>query len=725
LAFLTYPGNPYPLGATWDGSAVNFALYAEHAEKVELCLFDEASDAPETARLELVERTGGVWHICLPEVRPGQLYGYRVHGPYDPSRGLRFNPCKLVTDPYARALSGPVEWSDAVFGYPLHGGEDRDLRMDQADSARFVPKGIVVDESFAWGDDRPPDVSWEDTVIYEAHVKGLTRLCPRVPEKMRGTYAGLGHRSVVEYLQRLGVTAVELLPVHAFVQDQHLIARGLANYWGYNTLGFFAPESRYSSMGSMGGQVDEFKTMVRSLHNAGLEVILDVVYNHTAEGNRFGPTLSFKGIDNPTYYRLNPGDRRYYVDYTGTGNSLNTAHPHTLQLVMDSLRYWVREMHVDGFRFDLAATLARTEHEVSQRAAFLQAVGQDPVLQQVKLIAEPWDVGEGGYQVGAFPPPWSEWNDRYRDSVRRFWRGDPNQIGELGSRLAGSSDLYAHNGRPPRASINFVTAHDGFTLRDLVSYNHKHNEANGEENRDGTDNNLSWNCGVEGETTDARVIDLRTRQMRNLLTTLMVSQGVPMILSGDEVARTQRGNNNAYCQDNELTWHPWELTEQQRRMLEWTRRVLDLRREHRILRRRRYFPWRPLRGKAEPDILWLHPEGDEMSEEEWNNDSRRSLMVWLSGTPHDLTDEHGEPIRDDTLLLLMNSSDGSIVFRLPKTPGRVRWELVLDTDRPDDPVGAEYHAGRSRYPVAGRSLAILKHRTNAPAEGEFILQRAT
>ncbi len=704
---LAYPGCPYPLGATPDGEAVNFALFAGHAERVELCLFDRASGARETERVPLTERTADVWHACLDGVRPGQLYGYRVYGPYDPGRGHRYNPHKLLVDPYAKALSGPVRWLGAVYGYPTRGGGIRDLEMDTSDSAPYVPKGIVVDPEFDWGGDRPPATLWRDTVIYEAHVKGLTQLCPHVPPDLRGKYAGLAHPSVIEYLLSLGVTAVELLPVHAFVQDEWLVRRGLVNYWGYNSLGYFAPEPRYSSADTLGGEVEEFKAMVKALHAAGLEVLLDVVYNHTAEGNQLGPTLSFRGIDNHSYYRLRPGDVRYYADFVGTGNTVDTTHPRVLQLVMDSLRYWVEEMHVDGFRFDLAPAIARGAWDYERHGTFLQAVRQDPVLSRVKLIAEPWDMGHGGYQVGNFPPPWSEWNDKYRDSIRRFWRGDPNQVAELGTRLAGSSDLFAHNGRGPFASVNFVTAHDGFTLRDLVSYNGKHNEANGEGNRDGTDNNVSWNCGVEGPTGDPAIRALRARQMRNFLTTLFISQGVPMLLAGDEVARTQKGNNNAYCQDNELTWHPWNLDRMQQQVLEWTRRVIAFRKAHPILRRGAYFRDLPPQ-EGERDILWLRPGGEEMSVEEWRNGSTRALGVWLSGTPLHLRDECGRPVQDDNLYIMMNSNDEGVEFIPPPANGSV-WELVLDTARPEEPVERKVYASGDVFRLGPRSIAILKH----------------
>jgi isoamylase len=712
MSQLTHPGVPYPLGATWDGSGVNFALFSEHAEQVELCLFDQPSGAVEVERIPMVEQEAFVWHVYLPEVRPGQLYGYRVHGPYDPARGLRFNPHKLLIDPYARAISGAVEWSDAMFGYPLAGDEHRDLGFDPTDSAPGMPKGVVIDPAFTWGDDRPPKTPWHTTIIYETHVKGFTKLHPALPDRLCGTYAGLSDHRVVEYLLDLGITAVELLPVHQFIHDKQLVDRGLANYWGYNSIGFFAPDSRYSASGSLGQQVGEFKTMVKVLHSAGIEVILDVVYNHTAEGNHFGPTLSFRGIDNLAYYRLVRDQPRFYMDYTGTGNTLNMLHPRTIQLIMDSLRYWVLEMHVDGFRFDLAATLARELHEVDRLGAFFDIIHQDPVLSQVKLIAEPWDLGEGGYQVGNFPVLWAEWNDKYRDTMRRFWRGDPNQIGELAYRLTGSSDLYAHNGRKPFSSINFVTAHDGFTMHDLVSYNEKHNEANGEDNRDGTDHNLSWNCGAEGPTDDPAVLALRAKQMRNFLATLLVSQGVPMLLHGDEIMRTQRGNNNTYCQDNETTWQPWALTRPQREMLAWAKRVIAFRKAHPILRRRSYFRGRPLRGSDIKDLAWWRPDGQEMSEEEWNDNSIRALAVGLAGDATDLRDERGRRLIDDTLVILLNSHDHSVAFHLPEIK-RDQWEIVLDTEWPTIPEGQEcYHSGGT-YTLAARAMAVLKHHTPA------------
>jgi glycogen operon protein len=707
--FATYAGAPYPLGAIWDGSGVNFALFSENAEAVDLCIFDEPYGAPEVARIRIQEQTDFVWHVYLPEARPGTLYGYRVYGPYDPKNGDRFNPNKLLLDPYARSTTGPIIWSGSMFGYPVDGGSDRDLELDTSDSAPGMPKGVVIEPAFSWGDDRAPKTPWHDTVIYEAHTKGLTALHQDLPESVRGTFAGLAEQRVLRYLQELGITALELMPVHQFVSDKHLVDRGLSNYWGYNSIGFFAPDPRLASSPQAGGRVNEFKTMVKTLHRAGIEVILDVVYNHTAEGSHLGPTLSFRGIDNRSYYRLTDEDQRYYMDYTGTGNTLNMQHPRTVQVIMDSLRYWVQEMHVDGFRFDLAATLARELHEVNRLSAFFDIIHQDPVLSQVKLIAEPWDLGEGGYQVGNFPVLWAEWNGRYRDSIRRFWRGDPCMLGELAYRLTGSSDLYANNGRKPYASINFVTAHDGFTLHDLVSHNQKHNEANGEGNQDGSDNNLSWNCGVEGETDDPEVRSLRARQMRNFMTTIFVSQGVPMILHGDEIARSQRGNNNAYCQDNEISWLSWDLSPDQEEMLAWTKRVVRLRKEHAILRRRHYFSGRPIRGADIKDISWLKPDGVEMGDWSWNDEEVRALAVWLAGGAADLVDHRNNPIIGDTMVVLMNSDAGSVDFRLPPTDGKTRWTLLLDTSRPE--ANGEDYAAQGRYTLSGRAMAVLKHAT--------------
>jgi isoamylase len=695
-----WPGAPQPLGATWDGSGVNFALFSEHAERVELCLFDAGGER-ELERLELPERTDLVWHGYLPGAGPGLRYGYRVHGPHEPRRGLRFNPHKLLLDPYARALVGGVQWSDALYGHRLD-AEPADLFPDTRDSAPAMPRCQVIDPAFDWGEDRPPRIPWHETVIYELHVRGFTRQHPEVPVANRGTYAALGSAPVIDHLRRLGVTAVELLPVQAFIDEHALVRRGLRNYWGYNPIGFFAPERRYAATGD---PVGEFKTMVRNLHRAGLEVILDVVYNHTAEGGPAGPTLCFRGIDNAAYYRLDPRDPHRYLDFTGCGNTLNLLHPRVLQLVMDSLRYWVLEMHVDGFRFDLAAALARDHQGVNPHSAFLHAVLQDPVLSRVKLIAEPWDVGAGGYQVGNFPVGWAEWNGKYRDAVRDYWRGADGLIGELASRLTGSSDLYGASGRQPCASINFVTAHDGFTLRDLVSYDHRHNQANGEDNRDGESHNRSWNCGVEGPTREPGIRALRARQQRNFLATLLLSQGVPMLLAGDELGRTQRGNNNAYCQDNEVSWVHWDLDDEQRALLEWTRRLIRLRREHPTFRRRHFFHGTPVHDSGGKDIHWLHPQGGEMSEEQWRQPSARALGMYLAGDAIDDLDTRGRRLRDDDFLVLFNAGDQPLEFALPQYHRPACWQLVLDTERPEAQTQAVSQAG---YPLAARSLAVLR-----------------
>ena len=706
-ALRTRPGHPYPLGATWDGGGVNFALFSDHATGVELCLFDPADPNSETHRVPLVERTDQVWHVYLPEGRPGLLYGYRVDGPYEPAGGHRFNARKLALDPYAKAIAGTIEWSDAIFGYRV-GDPDTDLTRDDRDSAPFVPKSVVVDPAFTWGDDRPLRTPWHLTVIYEAHVKGFTVRNPAVPKPLRGTYAGLASPASIEYLRRLGVTAVELMPVHHFVHDRHLAERGLTNYWGYNTIGFFAPDSRYASEGVRGEQVREFKQMVKALHQAGIEVILDVVYNHTAEGNHLGPTLCFRGIDNAAYYRLVAEDRRYYVDYTGCGNTLDMTHPRCVQLLMDSLRYWVSEMHVDGFRFDLASALARELHEVDRLSSFFDVIHQDPLISQVKLIAEPWDLGEGGYQVGNFPAGWAEWNGRYRDTIRRYWKGDGGQVADLAYRLTGSSDLYESGGRRPSASVNFVTAHDGFTLLDLVSFNDKHNEANGEENRDGTSDNLSWNCGMEGPTDDAVVTALRERMLRNFLVTLFLSQGVPMLVAGDELGRTQQGNNNAYCQDNELSWINWTLSRSAKEQLEFVRRLIRLRLGHPVFHRRRFFQGRRIEGSEVKDLSWFRPDGKEMTDEEWTNGFTRCLGLRLAGDAIEEADQGGEPIRDDTFLLLLNAHHEALDFVLPAHRTRVRWELVLDT-REWTPAARAFKAG-DQYPLEARSLALLRLR---------------
>jgi isoamylase len=700
----TCPGRPYPLGAVWDGRGVNFALFSENATQVELCLFDSIDDAAESQRIPLMEQTDMVWHTYLPDVRPGQLYGYRVHGPYDPASGHRFNAAKLVIDPYARAIGRAVRWDDAMFGYHI-GDPSGDLSCDDRDSAPFAPLGAVIDRRFPWGDDRLLRTPWHKTVIYEAHVKGFTALHPDVPPQLRGTYAGLATPPVIEHLHRLGVTALELMPVHHHAYDRHLVERGLTNYWGYNTLTFLAPNLRYSSAQDPGGSVREFKTTVKALHAAGIEIILDVVYNHTAEGNHLGPTLSLRGIDNASYYRLSPENRRYYVDFTGCGNTLNMMHPRVLQLIMDSLRYWVVEMHVDGFRFDLASTLARELYDVDRLGAFFDIIHQDPVLSRVKLIAEPWDLGHGGYQVGNFPVLWTEWNGRYRDCVRRFWRGDGGTVAELATRLAGSSDLYAHNGRRPYASINFVTSHDGFALQDLVSYEQKHNEANLENNRDGDNHNVSWNGGVEGPTEDPAICALRARQKRNFMATLFVSQGVPMISGGDELGRTQQGNNNAYCQDNEISWTNWTLSDEEQRFLEFCRRASRLMRDFAVLRRRRFLQGRHLRGDGVKDIMWLAPTGQEMTEAEWNADHVRCLGVRLSGDAIGEVDEDGMPILCDTLLYLMNASTNVVSFTLPSFVVHPRWQTVLDTF--DDGRVGEIHPAGTSYPLADHSVAVF------------------
>ncbi|MET7682600.1 glycogen debranching protein GlgX [Streptomyces sp. NPDC005423] len=692
-------GHPYPLGAAFDGAATNFALFSEVAERVELVLVGD--DGSHTT-VPLTEVDGFVWHCRLPGVGPGQRYGYRVHGPWDPDAGHRCNPAKLLLDPYAGAVTGQIDNHPSLYERSAAGAAP-------GDSAAHTLLGVVTDPAFDWGDDRPPRRPYADTVIYEAHVKGLSRTHPEVPEELRGTYAGLAHPAVVEHLTTLGVTAVELMPVHQFVQDGVLQDRGLANYWGYNTIGFFAPHNAYAAHGTLGQQVGEFKSMVKALHAAGLEVILDVVYNHTAEGNENGPTLSFRGIDNGSYYRLVDGDWAHYYDTTGTGNSLLMRHPYVLQLIMDSLRYWVTEMHVDGFRFDLAATLARQFHEVDRLSAFFDLIQQDPVISRVKLIAEPWDVGEGGYQVGNFPPLWSEWNGKYRDAVRDFWRTGEHTLAEFASRLTGSSDLYAHSRRRPRASVNFVTAHDGFTLRDLVSYNDKHNEANGEENQDGESTNRSWNCGAEGPTDDPAVLELRARQQRNFLATLLLSQGIPMLGHGDEIGRTQGGNNNGYCQDNEISWIDWELTAEQRGLADFTRYVIGLRAAHPVLRRRRFFRGEtPTHaGQPLPDLVWLLPDAREMTEGDWERSDAHSVGVFLNGDAIAERDPQGRPVIDDSFLLLLNSYWEPVDFRLPGAAYGERWTTLIDTAEPAGaPDGTEHGAGTD-LAVEARSLVLL------------------
>ena len=697
------------------GNGVNFALFSETATSVELCLFDNIEATEENIRIPVTEHTDQVWHVFLPDVRPGQLYGFRVSGPYDPERGLRFNSSKLLLDPYAKAVAGEVTWADEMFGYVV-GGKDQDLTQDFRDDAWGVPKSVVIDSTFDWHGDKKLGVPLHNSMIYEVHVKGFTKLCPDVPEELRGTYAGLGSAAAIDYLKKLGVTAVELLPVQAHIDDKVLIDRGLTNYWGYNTIGFFAPHADYSSSGQLGEQISEFKSMVRNLHAAGIEVILDVVYNHTAEGNHLGPTLCFRGIDNIAYYRLQPDNPRFYLDFTGTGNTFNLLHPRTLQLVMDSLRYWVLEMHVDGFRFDLASTLARDDEGVNKLHAFFEIIHQDPVLSQVKLIAEPWDVGEGGYQVGNFPVLWAEWNGKYRDTMRSSWKGDEGRIGELAYRLTGSPDLYQHNGRRPYASINFITAHDGFTLTDLVSYNEKHNELNGDGNKDGDNNNHSWNCGAEGPTDNPEINALRERQRRNFLTTLFLSQGVPMLSGGDEWGRTQNGNNNAYCQDNEISWFNWERDEKQNQFLELTRKLIQLRKDHPVFRRPKFFQGRRIRGSEIRDVMWFNPGGSEMSDEEWASPFVRCLGILLSGDTMDVFNFQGEPIRDDTFLLLINAHYEPIPFVLPGQE-HIEWQLILDTMDPNGfLMEPRKFASGDDVDLGGRAACLLQLVSGAQAQ---------
>ncbi|HEY7612845.1 MAG TPA: glycogen debranching protein GlgX [Gemmatimonadales bacterium] len=698
-----WPGSPSPLGATWDGEGTNFALFSEHATAVDLCLFNHPEDAQEAARIRLRERTDQIWHAYLPDVRSGQLYGFRVHGPYAPEDGHRFNPAKLLLDPYAKAISGTIRWSDALSGYSMDPPIDRrDLVPDGADSAGGIPKSVVVESAFSWGDDKHPRTPWNRTVIYEAHVKGMTMLHPDVPEEIRGTYLGLATDPITDHLLSLGVTAIELLPVHHFVTERRLAEMGLVNYWGYASIGFFAPDVRYAT-GALGQQVTEFKSMVKRFHRAGIEVILDVVYNHTAEGNHLGPTLSFRGIDNSAYYRLEP-NRRFYTDWTGTGNTVDIRHSRTIQLVMDSLRYWVTDMHVDGFRFDLAPVLARGDLDVSPFAEFFDVVRQDPVVSKTKLIAEPWDLGPGGYQVGRFPIGWGEWNGKYRDTTRRYWRGDPGQVGDFASRLAGSSDLFEHSQRSPQASVNFVTCHDGFTLHDLVSYEQKHNEANGEENRDGSDDNMSRNWGVEGPTEAVHVIRMRERIKRNCIATLAFSQGVPMISHGDELGRSQQGNNNAYCQDSPLTWVDWRLTPLQRQLLDFTRAVFAIRADNPVLRRRNFFRHLPEHPGGVKDLTWLRPDGDEMTEPDWDDATNHALGMLILGEATDEIDERGRRLRGDAILLLANGGARSRPFTLPRleTPGA--WVEILNTAHPSPRT-----VRQGKVSLVAHSLLLLRH----------------
>jgi isoamylase len=700
-----WPGRPYPLGATWDGVGVNFAIFSEHASKVELCLFDSPDATVESQRIPLPEYTDQVWHVYLPDLQPGQLYGYRVHGPYEPAKGHRFNPNKVILDPYAKAIGRDLRWDDSLFGYII-GDANADLSFDLRDSASFAPLASVLDSAFTWGDDRPPRIPWHKTLIYEMHVKGFTMRHPDVPEKLRGSYAGVASEAAIQHLLSLGVTAVELMPVHHHVDDRHLGERGLHNYWGYNSLAFFAPDLRYASQHSPRKSVQEFKMMVRSLHAAGIEVILDVVYNHTGEGSPLGPTLSMRGADNASYYRLSPENPRYYMDFTGCGNTLNMQHPRVLQYIMDSLRYWVTEMHVDGFRFDLASTLARELFAVNKLGAFFDIIHQDPILSQVKLIAEPWDVGEGGYQVGNFPVLWTEWNGKYRDCVRRFWKGDGGTTSEFATRLSGSSDLYAWSGRLPYASINFITCHDGFTLQDLVSYNDKHNEANNEGNKDGANDNNSWNCGAEGPTDDANIRALRDRQKRNLIATLFLSQGVPMLCGGDELSHTQHGNNNAYCQDNEVTWLNWELDESRKAFLEFVRKVAHIWTEQPVFQRRRFLLGRAIRGSEVKDISWFSPAGEEMTDANWNAGFIKCLGVRLAGDVIGEVNERGESIVGETLLLLLNAHHEPIPFALPATKGEHHWERLFDTADPSRE--ARPMLGGDKYLLPERSFVLLR-----------------
>jgi glycogen operon protein len=699
-----WPGQPYPLGATFDGVGTNFSLFSEVASRVELCLFD---DSGQETRVDLPEMTALCWHGYVPNVRPGQRYGFRVHGPWKPEEGHWCNPAKLLLDPYAKAIDGGWNWNEAIFPYHFDAPE---ASKNDADSAPFVPKSVVISPFFDWGADRRPNTPWHRTIVYETHVKGFTQQHPDIPPEIRGSYAGMAHPVAVNYLKELGITALELLPVHQFVQDSTLVDKGLRNYWGYNSIGYLAPHNEYASSGQRGEQVQEFKHLVRTMHQAGIEVILDVVYNHTAEGNHLGPMLSFKGIDNAAYYRLMGDNRRYYMDYTGTGNTLNMRHPHVLQLLMDSLRYWVLDMHVDGFRFDLAATLARELHDVDRLSAFFDLIQQDPVVSQVKLIAEPWDVGEGGYQVGNFPPLWSEWNGKYRDTVRDFWRGTDQTLAEFAYRLTGSSDLYANTARRPYASINFITAHDGFTLRDLVSYNDKHNEANGEDNRDGESHNRSWNCGEEGPTDNPHVNELRGRQTRNFLATLLLSQGVPMLLGGDELGRTQKGNNNGYCQDNEISWYDWEHADPA--LLDFTRRVIRLRHRHPVFTRRRWFQGQPIHGTEVSDIAWFTPAGSEMSEEDWQVGFAKSLGVFLNGRAIPTPNERGERIYDESFYLMLNAGHEPLEFSLPEEKWGTQWRLVIDTLNDADPVADEdegaFYDSSAKIMVQAWSLVLLR-----------------
>lgn len=700
-----WPGKPYPLGSNYDGRGVNFSLFSENASGVELCLFDQSGNE---TRVKVKENTHNSWHVYLPGIKPGQLYGYRVYGPYEPANGHRFNPNKLLIDPYARAIDGVVKWNDALYGYDINADDDdKDLSFSETDSAPYVPKSVVVDQTFDWRNDHLLSTPIEKTVIYELHVKGFTQLAKNIPEELRGKYAGISHTESIRYFESLGINAVELMPVHQFVADRHLVDRGLTNYWGYNSIGFFAPDYRYSSNNKLGEQVAEFKEMVRTLHDAGIEVIMDVVYNHTAEGNQLGPTLCFRGVDNHSYYRLKEDDKRFYMDYTGTGNTMNTVHPTILRLIMDSLRYWVTEFHIDGFRFDLATVLAREFDDVDKWGSFFDILHQDPVLSQVKLIAEPWDVGQDGFHVGNFPAGWLEWNAKYRDCMRDFWKGENEMLPEFANRFTGSSDLYLNNWRTPNASVNFITAHDGYTLRDLVSYNEKHNEANGENNLDGENNNRSFNYGVEGDTDDKEILAIRKQQVRNFLTTLFLSQGVPMLVAGDELGRTQKGNNNAYCQDNEISWINW--AEMDEELFGFTSKLIHFRLAHPVFCRKKWFQYKPIKGHGVTDIEWFLPEGMPMSDEHWNSTIARSLSIYLSGYGLDSFTERGERIIDDTFLLMINSDDKEVIFTLPDMNWGKSWYKILDTSSnffdPDDRTNSLLHD--ENVVVTGRSIILF------------------
>jgi glycogen operon protein len=700
---IVYPGSPFPLGATWDGEGVNFAIFSENATAIDLCLFD--SKTGKEKRIRIRERDNHIWHIYVPKLKPGQLYAYRAYGPYEPQNGHRFNPNKLLIDPYAKALSGRVEWNNAIFGYEI-GSADEDLSYSESDSASYIPKSVVVDTSFNWEGDKAPKIPYHQSIIYEAHVKGLTQLHPDIPQEIRGTYSAIAHPVIIQYLKNLGITAIELMPVHHFVNDGFLRAKNLTNYWGYNTIGFFAPDIKYSNSGNLGGQVNEFKTMVKELHKAGIEVILDVVYNHTAEGNHLGPTLSFRGIDNASYYRLTE-DKRFFYDYTGTGNTLNAMLPSVLRLIMDSLRYWILEMHVDGFRFDLASTLARELHEVDRLGSFFDIIHQDPVISQVKLIAEPWDIGEGGYQVGNFPPGWAEWNGKYRDCMRDYWRGADSMLSEFALRFTGSPDLYKEGYRKPTASINFITAHDGFTLQDLVSYNEKHNEANGENNQDGESHNRSWNCGAEGPTDDTNIIALRNQQKRNFLTTLFLSQGVPMLVSGDELGKSQSGNNNAYCQDNEISWINWQAEDKD--LLSFTQKLIHFQHAHPVFCRRRWFKGRPIQGSGVEDIAWFLPDGNSMNEENWNHDFAKSLGIFLNGKAIPSDGPKGEPITDNNFYIVFNAYEEELPYVLPSEEFGSAWIKVIDThENFFEEKGGQSFAPGDIIKVQGRSVVVLK-----------------